>query len=172
MQPPQRRGLDVLRPEQQCAATAGAQNLLCCPQCVRRLRSPNLHQLLWGKADVLEAQAIRNVRRLHHRDRPLAQFAECRVQQPHFTHAGLLDQQVDQRADGPATAGQFGGQRRVAGVNDPSATARELGRPPQGRVYLFSQNGSSGHGALKNLYIYTVSYTQFCDSELTLLIGG
>jgi hypothetical protein len=50
------------------------------------------------------------------------------------------------------------------------SAAGQFGR--QGRVYLFSRNGSGGHDAQKNLYIYTVSYTQFRDSELTLLTGG
>lgn len=145
MQSPQRRGLNVLRPEQKRAATAGAKNLLCCPQCVRCLRGPNLYQLLRGKADVLKAKSVRNMRRLHHCDRPLAQFAERRTKQPHFTHAGLLDQQVNKRADGPSAAGQLSRQRWISRVHRTAPAPRKLRRPPKRRVYCFRNRGRDSH---------------------------
>src|ERR1700753_824931 len=49
--------------------------------------------------------------------------------------------------------------------------ARELGRAPQGRVYLFGRDTSAGHVSKENLYIYTVSYTQNCKCELSLFWG-
>jgi hypothetical protein len=81
----------------------------------------------------------------------------------------LLDHQVDERTDRPAPAGKFGRQRGIAGLNDPPTATRELGRTPQGRVYLFGRDSSAGHVVTKNLYIYTVSYTQIRWRELSLL---
>lgn len=161
MQAPERRRLRVLRPENQCAATARTQNLLRCPECVSGLLRIDAQHLFDGKADVAQAEPVWRVRRLHECDRPVPRGAERGSQEPKLPDARLLDQQVHERADRPAAARQFGGQRRVARLNDPSTTTGELGRPPQGRVYLFSRNDSGGHEWIKNLYIYTVSYTQF-----------
>lgn len=44
------------------------------------------------------------MRWLNHGDWAVAQRAERGAKQSHLSHTGLLHQQVDQRADGPAAA--------------------------------------------------------------------
>jgi hypothetical protein len=111
------------------------------------------------------------MRRLHKGNRSIACRAKRRTQQSQFAHTGLLHHQVDKRSNWPPPAGKLGRQRGIAGLNDPPTATRELGRTPQGRVYLFGRDGSAGHVATKNLYIYTVSYTQIRRRELSLLFG-
>jgi len=112
------------------------------------------------------------MRRLHEGHRPVACRTQRGAQKPKLAHAGLLHQKVYQRPDWPTATRQLGRKHRVAGINKPPTATRKLRRPLQGRVYLFGSNPSGRHAASKNLYIYTVSYAQFCDNGLSLLIGG
>lgn len=119
-----------------------------------------------------QPQSVEGMGWLHKCDRTDTGLAEPWLQQLQLTRTGLLDQQVDQRPYGPSAARQLRRQRGIPRFQKPPTPARELGRSPQGRVNLLSGNGSGGHEEAKNLYIYTVSYTQSCGSELALLIGG
>ncbi len=168
MQAPQRCGLRVLRPEDERTATACPQNLLSRPKSICGLLRSHPQHLVNGKSDVAESEPIRGMRRLQERNRPTARTTERRAQESQFTDSGLLDHQVDKGSDRPATAGKLGRQRGIPSLNHPATATRELGRTPQGRMYLFGRNGSAGHVESKNLYIYTVSYTQIRRCELSL----
>ena len=159
-----------MRPEDERTATACPQNLLSRPKRICGLLRFHPQDLVNGKSDVAESKSVRGVRRLHKRHRAIARTTECRAQQSQFTDPGLLDHQVDERTDRPAPAGKLGRQRGIAGLNDPPTATRELGRTPQGRMYLFGRDSCARHVASKNLYIYTVSYTQIRRRELSLLI--
>lgn len=71
------------------------------------------------------------MRRLDKRDGLLAERAERRPQEPHLPDARLLDQQVDERADWPATTGQLCRQRWIARFHGTTASPRELRSSPQ-----------------------------------------
>src|SRR5579864_3107146 len=98
----------MLRPEDKRATTAGPENLLCRPQRVSCLLCFDPQHLIQGKADIAQSKTVRRVRRLNERDGPLVRGAERWSQQPQLPHTRLLDQQVDQRTDRPATTGKFG----------------------------------------------------------------
>ena len=159
-----------MRPEDERTATACPQNLLSRPECIGGLLRFHPQHLVNRKSDVAESKSVRGVRRLHKRHRAVARTTECWAQQSQFTNPGLLDHQVDKRSDRPAPAGKLGRQRGIAGLNDPPTATRELGRTPQGRMYLFGRDSCARHVASKNLYIYTVSYTQIRRFELTLFL--
>lgn len=95
----------MLRPQDERAAGAGAQNLLGGPEGVGAFGRFDVQQLVEREPDVIEAQAVWNMRRLYQRDGTIAQRTQCRPQQAHLTDTRHLNQQVDQRTDGPATAG-------------------------------------------------------------------
>lgn len=95
----------MLRPQDERAAGAGAQNLLRGPEGVGAFGRFDLQQAVEAESDVIEAKAVWNVWRLYQRDGAIAQRTQCRPQQAHLTDSRHLNQQVDQRADGPATAG-------------------------------------------------------------------
>jgi hypothetical protein len=124
--------------------------------------------LVNGKSDVAESKTIRGMRRLHEGNRPTARGTKRWAQQPQFAHPGMLDHQVDKGSDRPAPTGKLGRQRGIACLDHPATATRELRRAPQGRMYLFGRDGSAGHVVSKNLYIYTVSYTQIRRCELSL----
>jgi len=63
----------MLRPQDQRAATAGTQDLFGGPEGVGAFGSFDLQQPVKREPDVIEAQAIRNMRRLNERDVTIAQ---------------------------------------------------------------------------------------------------
>lgn len=93
-----------------------------------------MQQPVRGQPDVLEPEAVRNMRWLHHGDGPFAQRAERGTKEPHFTHAGLLDQQVDQRSNRPTTARELFRERRIPCIHGAPTPASKLGRAPQRRM--------------------------------------
>ena len=145
MQTAQRRRLCIRGPENQRPATAGAKNLLGGPQGIACLRRLDMQEAIERQPDIPEARAIGHLRRLQQGDRPLAQRAQSRLQQPHFTDSRLLDEQIDQRAERPAATGQFSRQRRIPRFHHACATARQLRGAPQRRMDLFGTNGSGKH---------------------------
>lgn len=157
-----------MRPEDERTATACPQNLLSRPKRICGLLRSYPQHLVNGKSDVAESEPIRGMRRLHERNRPTARTTERRAQESQFTDPGLLDHQVDKGSDRPAPAGKLGRQCGIPSLNHPATATRELRRTPQGRMYLFGSDSGARHVASKNLYIYTVSYTQIRRCELSL----
>lgn len=62
-------------------------------------------------------------------------------EQPHLAAARLCGEQLDEPADRPAAARQFGGQRREARVDRARTAARELRAAPQRRMKGFGRQG-------------------------------
>lgn len=89
MQPPQRGRLHVLQPDEQRAASARAQDLLGRPQRVGRLRRTQPEHAFERHAEIREARRVRQIRRLHERDRPAPERTERRPQQTQFAAPGL-----------------------------------------------------------------------------------
>ncbi|ALP62543.1 hypothetical protein A9O66_14910 [Paraburkholderia caribensis] len=63
----------MLRPQDDCAASAGAQNLLGGPEGIRAFGRFDLQQPVEREPDVIEAQSIWNMRRLDQRDGTITQ---------------------------------------------------------------------------------------------------
>ncbi len=157
MEPPQRCRLRRRRPENQRAATARPQDLLGGPQRIARLGRLDMKQALERQPDIAEPQTIGYLRRLQQRHGPLAQCAERGLQQPHLADPRLLDEQIDQRAERPAAAGQLGRQRRISRIHDARAPMRQLRSPPQRRMEIFGTNGGGKHRyPQKPVYPYSI----------------
>ncbi|KGC20291.1 hypothetical protein DM48_7836 [Burkholderia gladioli] len=95
------------------------------------------------------------MRRLHGDDRLRRQAGEHGRQQPQFTDAGLLCQQLNEATRWPAAAGQLCRQRRVACVDTSRAGLRQLVGAPQVWVDAFRMSESGVHVRAPILYGYT-----------------
>jgi len=75
-------------------------------------------------------------------NRSLADRVERRLEQPDFADAGLLHQQLNERANGPSTSRQLGGECRIACIDRFPDAASELRPSPQGGVDCFGVDWS------------------------------
>lgn len=154
MKPAQRTGWNALRPENERAGATAAQYLLRRPQRICCLLCADVKKPFKPQPDVCEPKPVRQVWGLDERNGSAAQRAERGPQQPHLADARLLNEQVYQTTEWPPAARKFGGQRGIACVYHASAAARELGRPPQGRMQSF-RSEHDGHDSLPEYCIKT-----------------